>query len=66
MGTFKDDINLTTLPLYGDTKAMNVTIEGDDDKLPQLTASIDFSKVTSSSKSTYVSWICYFYEGEGS
>lgn len=31
-----------------------------------MTASIGHSKITYSSKSTYVSWICYFDEGEGS
>lgn len=65
--TLEDVLSLMALPLYGETKAVCTMFEGEDEeKLQWLIATVSHSKATSSSKSTYVSWIPYFDEGKGS
>lgn len=55
------------LSLYEEANSMGTEFEGEDeDNLQGLVAAICHSKATSSSKSTYLSWIRYFDKGEGS
>lgn len=57
--TLEDMMNLTTLPLGGETKAISMAVgQEDEDKLQQLTSTIVLSKV--SGKFTYASSIMYF------
>lgn len=60
-------LNLMVLLLYGEMNTIGATFkEEDKDKLKLLIAFIGNSKAASSNKHTCASWICYFYEGEGS
>lgn len=62
--TLEDVLNITALPLYGETNTMGLILEGEDeDKLQSLTAAIHHSKAASSNKFTNSSWIHYLDEG---
>lgn len=63
--TLEDVARLTTLPMFGKATLWGIVLEEDDGvKLKNLTSAMTPSRT--SGKSTYATWLNFFYKGDGS